>query len=216
MAAGSTDSTPMKTPHFPHARRIASVAAALVALASPVFAQQPAAAPAASAPLSPAAKPKPLDSTEKKFVKDFVEQHLFEQELTLRVRGKQNKAQREKKPSPLSPAMSDLYKKVSGDLTASWTEFATLTQSRDLEITTTPKAADKAASDRIGKLEGEKFEKELVKALGKEAKKTVTILTTAAKSVRDPEIKAFIDKWSPAFTAHVAAVESAETAIKGR
>jgi putative membrane protein len=157
-----------------------------------------------------------LEEADKKFIKDFVEQHLFEQELVNRVRGKQHKAQQDQKPNPITPPVNGVYKKVSGDLTKSWTEFATLSQAKNVTITTTAKPADTAVAGAIGKLEGEKFEKEFLKVLGKEAKKTDTLLTNAAKSTRDAEIKAFVAQWAPAFKAHLAEIENAEKAMKAK
>ena len=99
---------------------LAAVAAALLVIPAPSFAQAPASSSATAARLPEA---------EKKFIKDFVEQHLLEQELVNRARGKETAAVRDNKPSPLTPAVSALYKKLFGELTASWTEFATLSQS---------------------------------------------------------------------------------------
>jgi predicted outer membrane protein len=155
-----------------------------------------------------------LAEAEKKFIKDFVEQHLLEQELVNKARGKEMGAVRDQKPSPLAPAVSTLYKKLHNELTASWTELATLSQGKKVEIMTTAKPKDLADAAAIGKLTGEKFDKEFAKTIAKEAKKTDLLLTTAAKSVRDPEVKAFVDKWGPAFKAHVADADTAEKALK--
>ena len=174
--------------------------ATLLAVSTPVFAQ----APAATSPL--AAR---LGDPEKKFIKDFTEQHLFEQELV-------NKAKAKDTANPIGAATGALYKKVMGDLGKSWTEFATLTQEKKVEITTTAKTSDRAAATAVGKLDGVKFEKEFVKVLGKEAKHTDTLLTTAEKSVRDAEVKAFIEKWAPAFKAHLTEIDAAEKGLKGK
>ena len=173
---------------------------ALLALGAPVLAQTPA-APAAAAPR--------LADADKKIIKDFVEQHLFEQELA-------NKARAKDRANPIGAATGGLYKKVLGDLEKSWTELATVAQEKKIEIPTTAKASDRAAATAVGKLDGDKFEKEFVKVLGKEAKKTSALLTASAKSVRDAEIKAFIEKWSPAFAAHPTEAETAEKAMKGK
>jgi predicted outer membrane protein len=166
---------------------------------------------AASATLAPR-----LAEADKKFIKDFVGQHLLEQELVNKARGKEQGAVRDNKPSPLAPAVSTLYKKLHNELTASWTELATLSQNKKIEITTTAKPADLADAAAVGKLTGEKFDKEFVKTIGKEVKKTYLVLTNAAKAVRDPDVKAFVEKWSPAFKAHVAEVEAAEKALKAK
>lgn len=185
-----------------------AVSSALLAT-GPLTAQ--AQAPAASSSLAPK-----LAEADKKFIKDFVEQHLLEQELVNKARGKEMGAVRDQKPSPLAPAVSSLYKKLYSELTASWTELATLSQGKKVEITTTPKPADAAEAAAVAKLSGEKFDKEFVKTIGKEAKKTDTLLTNAGKTVRDPEVKAFIDKWAPPFKAHLTEADSAEKALKAK
>lgn len=157
-----------------------------------------------------------LAEAEKKFIKDFAEQHQFELALVERARGKEMGAVRDNKPSPLAPAVSTLYKKLHSELTSSWTEFATLSQSKKVEIPVGAKPSDATEVNNVAKLAGEKFDKEFVKVIGKEAKKTDTLLTTAGKSVRDPEVKAFIDKWAPAFKAHLTETDTAQKALKAK
>lgn len=186
----------------------------LVALTAALFTFAHAASaqtPAAASTLAPR-----LPEADKKFIKDFAEQHVFERDLVERARGKEMGATRENKPNPLSPTVTTLYKKLLGDLTASWTEFATLSQGKKVEIPTAPKPKDAADINAVAKLAGEKFDKEFVKVISKEAKKTDTMLTTAGKTTRDPELKAFVEKWAPAFKAHLTEVDSAEKAMKGK
>jgi putative membrane protein len=200
----------MKTPHTPHTRRLATVTAALVALASPVFAQEPAAAPAAAAPattapLPPAAKPKPLDATEKKFIKDISEQHQVEQKI-LNV-AKQHAS---------SEAAKGLHNKISADLAKSWEALATVAMAKEAQLVTEVKAADKTSADRMAKLEGDRFDKEFLKDLEKEAKRTAKIVETAEKAVRDPELKAFIASFGPSLKGHPMEIDAAEKAMKGK
>jgi putative membrane protein len=157
-----------------------------------------------------------LAEADKKFIKDFAEQHQFELALVEKARGKEMGAVRDNKPSPIAPSVSTLYKKLHSDLTSSWTEFATLAQGKKVEIPVGAKPADATEANNVAKLTGEKFDKEFVKVIGKEAKKTGTLLTNAGKSVRDPEVKAFIEKWSPAFKGHLAEADTAEKALKAK
>ena len=186
----------------------------LIALTAALFTAAPSAlaqTPAASSTLAPK-----LAEADKKFIKDFSAQHTFEQELANKARSKELGATRDNKPSPLTPAATTLYKKVLGDLTKSWTEFATLSQDKKVDILASANPKDAAEASAMAKLPGDKFDKEFVKTIGKEAKKTDLLLTTAAKTVRDPEVKAFVDKWAPAFKSHLADVEAAEKALKAK
>lgn len=157
-----------------------------------------------------------LAEAEKKFIKDFVDQHLVEQDIVNKARGKEQAAMRDQKPSPLSPAVSGVQKKMFNELTSSWTEIATIAQNKKVEIPTAAKPKDLQDSMAMGKLTGDKFDKEFLKVVGKEAKKTDMVLTTAGKSVRDADLKAFIDKWAPAFKAHVTDIDAAEKALKAK
>jgi putative membrane protein len=190
----------MKLPHL-------ALVVSLFAISVPTFAQAPA---AGSTPV-----PR-LAEADKKFIKDFVEQHLAEQALVEKARGKEMSMVRDNKPSPLAPGVSTLYKKLHKELTTSWTELATLSQAKKVEITTTAKPADASAAAAVGKLSGEKFDAEFVKTIGKEAKKADTLLTTAGKTVRDAEVKAFIDKWAPTYKAHLTDIDTTEKALKAK
>lgn len=187
----------------------------LLLLAATVLAVAPLTASAQTSSASATLAPK-LAEADKKFIKDFAHQHQFELALVERARGKEMGAVRDNKPSPLAPAVSTLYKKLHTELTNSWTEFATLSQSKKVEIPVGAKPADMADVNALAKLAGEKFDKDFVKTIGKEAKKTDTLLTNAAKSARDPEVKAFIEKWAPAFKAHLAEADTAEKALKAK
>lgn len=181
------------------------LAAALLATATLATAQTeaPAPAPAPAAPAAPAAKPKPLAEPEKKFVKDAAEAHLIEQKLTSVA-----------KTAAKSEGAKSVGAKISGDLTKSWEEFATVTMAKGAQLMTEIKASDKASAERMGKLEGEKFDKEFLKDIGKEAKKTAKIFETASKSLKDPELKAFAEKWLPTLKTHADEIEKAEKALK--
>jgi len=187
----------------------------LLALVSTLLTTGPLAAPA-QAPATASTLAPRLGEVEKKFIKDFVEQHLVEQDLVGRARGKEQAAVRDTKPTPLSPAVSGLQKKMFNELTASWTELATVSQAKKVEIPTAAKPKDLTDSAAVAKLPPDKFDKEFLKVLAKEAKKTDLILTTATKSVRDAELKAFVDKWAPTFKAHLAEIETAEKTLKGK
>ena len=181
-------------------------AAAFLAASSLASAQNeaPAPAPAAVAPATPAAKPKPLAEPEKKFVKDAAEAHLIEQKLTSVA-----------KAAAKSEGAKSVGAKISGDLTKSWEEFATVAMAKGAQLMTEIKASDKASAERMGKLEGERFDKEFLKDMGRETKKTAKIFETASKSLKDPELKAFAEKWLPTLKTHADEVEKAEKALKG-
>ena len=193
--------TTMKT--TPRIFAAAFLAASSLASAQTEAPSPGAAAPAAVAPATPAPKAKPLAEPEKKFVKDAAEAHLVEQKLTTVA-----------KTAAKSESAKKVSAKVAGDLGKSWEEFATIAMAKGAQLTMELKASDKASADRMGKLEGEKFDKEFLKDLGKEAKRTAKMFETASKSLKDPELKAFAEKWVPTLKSHADDIEKAEKELK--
>ena len=181
-------------------------AAAFLAASSLASAQNeaPAPAPAAVAPATPAPKAKPLAEPEKKFVKDAAEGHLIEQKLTGLA-----------KKSASSEGAKKVGAKIAADHAKSWEEFATVSMAKGAQLSMELKASDKSGAERMGKLEGEKFDKEFLKDIGKEAKKLARVFETGSKSMKDPELKAFAEKWVPTLKSHADDVEKAEKELKG-
>lgn len=176
---------------------------ALALTASIACAQAPAAAPGTPATTtSPAAtaKPKALAEPEKKFFKDVSEALLIEQKLALMgskdAKGKETK---------------DTTSKINDDLKKVWEKFATLSMEKGATIASDVPKSDANKAERIAKQKEEKFDKDLLDDLGKEAKKTTRLFET--KTLQDPEVKQFASDWAPTIKGHEAAIEKAEKAL---
>ncbi len=185
------------------------IPSALIALALSVstgIAQVPASpesAPGAAtptAPAAPAAKPKPLAEADKRFFKDASEAILFEQKLAL-MGTKEGKGEETLKAA----------KTINGDLTKVWEKLATLSMEKGATIAQEVSKADANKVQRIAKQKEEKFDKDLLDDLGKEAKKTTRIFEN--KALQDPDLKQFVSEWSPTIKGHEAAIDKAEKAL---
>ena len=77
-------------------------------------------------------------------------------------------------------------------------------------------ASAKSQLDKLRKTEAEKFDKALLKALDKEAKKSAQVFEAADKTVQDPELKTIITSWLPRLKNYAAEVAAAETEASKR
>ena len=182
----------MTTPSHTRTKFLTLLAAALLAAVLPAPAQ------------APAAKSPPLADAEKRFVKEAADSLLVGQLLaTMGARS-----------LTASDGTKTLTTKVNGELEKAWTEFATVSMAKNAQIPTEVNHTDKAAAGKIGKLTADKMEKELIKELAKESKKNARAFETAAKSLRDPELKAFAEKWAPTLKGHSTELDQYEDKLK--
>ncbi len=159
---------------------------------------------AASFGAPPATKPAPLGDQEKHFVKEAAEAQLNAQLLSSMGMRSLTAADPVKK----------LTAKVNAELLKVWEEFATVGMAKGAQVPTEVGHTDKAAAGKIGKLPADKLDKELIKELAKESKKTARIFDTAGKSLRDPEFKTFVDKWAPALKTQSEELQQLEDTLK--
>src|SRR5436190_3257494 len=111
----------------------------------------------ATATGSPAAKPKILGPTEKKFVKDTTDSMYFVTELI---------GQGKKKAK--TPQVKALSGKVKKDYDKIWADVAGFASAHGETMNNTLKGADKMAADRLQEQQGEDWDKEFLKLTSKE------------------------------------------------
>lgn len=165
--------------------------AAVLACSSSVLAQDPAApATGGTATTTPrTGKPAPLSSADKKFIKDSTEGMYFIMEAVGQAK---NKATTE--------PVKQLSDKIKGDFEKVWGDIAGFASENGESVPTELKGGDKTAMERMKKAEGDKWDKEFLKASGKEAKKLGRVFATGEKSVQNPQLKEIAAKhaWSMA------------------
>lgn len=172
---------------------------------APVFAQtaEPAAPAGATPATAPAAaKPKPLGSGEKSFVKNALEDTFSLLSLSDKKNIEQLKAEDAKAVGT----------RLSTELTDLWAELGPVATANGDKLPETVSASDKSKSEHLKKLAPEKFDKEWIKLITKETKHLAVAFAAISKST-DPQIKAIAAKWAPITKAQNDDAEKAEKVI---
>lgn len=88
-------------------------------------------------------------------------------------------------------------------------ELVQLANNMGLELPPAPKRAMRNEIEKLGKKTGADFDQEFVRNLGiKEHEKDIKSFQKAAKDVKDPQLKAWIDKTLPVLQQHLAAAQN--------
>lgn len=194
--------------HFPgmtiSSRSLLTLAVA-AAFAIPVAHAQTAAGTSGLGSSAAEAPAKPLSQGEKKFIKDAAEQMITEIHLVEITRH----------AGPGSESLKKSNEEINKQLGEAWGLLATIAQNHKFDVPKTDvTASEKTAIAKLKKLEGDKFDKAFLKALGKETKQTAQLFTAAQKSVQNPELKSFVETWAPTIASQHEAVEKAEEDAK--
>jgi hypothetical protein len=142
-------------------------------------------------------KAKTIAPADKKFVKDASESLYYELALLEKTKIKAS-----------TDAVKKLGEKMNEDLKKVWEELAAFAQPNNEKMATELTGGDKSAAERVSKLEGDKFDKQLLNLLGKEAKKLAR--TFESKAIQSPELKKIAENYAPTLKSHVGEVEKAE------
>jgi predicted outer membrane protein len=157
-------------------------------------------------PATGSAKAPELSVGDKKFFKDASEGILLEQKLV--VLGSKTST---------NDTVKKECDKMTGELTKVWERLATLSMSKGAQLAADVAKTDAAKVDRLAKLKPDKFDKEFVKDLGKETKKTAKFFGMAEKTLQDGEVKKFASDWSPTIKGHDEEVDRAQKELlKGK
>ena len=174
---------------------------ALFAQAEPLASGTP--LPATGTGIAPTAKsgadkPKPLGSTEKKFVKDSTDTMYLVLESVGKVKDSAN-----------SEATKKLGEKLKADLDKVWADVAGFATANGETLPSELKGADKSAIERLKKAEKEKWDKQFLNLAGREMKKLARVFD-AAKSLQNAELKGIAEKWKPAVAGYDAEINAVE------
>jgi putative membrane protein len=99
--------------------------------------------------------------------------------------------------------VKDFGKHMDEDHTKANEELRDLAKSKNVELTGTLSTKDKESLDKIEKYEGDKFDKQYVKAMVKDHEKTISTFESEVKDGSDPDIKAWADKTLPTLHHHL-------------
>jgi putative membrane protein len=92
--------------------------------------------------------------------------------------------------------------------TAANNELVKIANARGVELPAAPRRALRRDIDKLGKKNGDEFDRDFVRDVGIKAhEKDIKMFQKASKDVKDPELKAFVDKTLPHLQEHLAAAE---------
>lgn len=107
------------------------------------------------------------------------------------------------------PAVKSYATTLADHHSAANNELMTLAASLGLELPPAPKRAMRNEIEKLGKATGPEFDREFVRNVGiKEHEKDIKAFQKAAKDVKDPQLKAWIDKTLPVLQQHLAAAQN--------
>jgi hypothetical protein len=187
----------MKTT-FPLTLRICAASALLTVSA---LAQAP--APSTAQPTAPAEKPKPLSVTDKKFVKDTGQSLYYQIQL---ANAAKNAITDENLIRVRDGMIRDLNKAFEG--------LSKIAVAHGETLATELTGSDKSGVERLGKLKEDKFTKQWLEDLMKEAKRLDRNVEAAAKTVQDADLKTYITNYGPTVHVTLTAAEGAEKGLK--
>jgi putative membrane protein len=92
--------------------------------------------------------------------------------------------------------------------TAANNELVKMANARGVELPVAPKRALRRDVEKLGTKNGEEFDRDFVRNVGIKAhEKDIKMFEKAGKDVKDPELKAFVNKTLPTLREHLAAAE---------
>lgn len=99
--------------------------------------------------------------------------------------------------------------------TAANNELVKIANARKVELPAAPPRALRRDIEKLGKKSGADFDKDFVKEVGIKAhEKDIKLFEKASKDVKDPELKAFVDKTLPVLRDHLAQAQKLPQAGK--
>ena len=92
--------------------------------------------------------------------------------------------------------------------TAANNELTKIANAKGVELPAAPPHAKRRDIEKLGKKNGDEFDRDFVRKVGiKDHEKDIKIFEKASKDVKDPDLKAFVDKTLPVLREHLAAAE---------
>ncbi len=101
--------------------------------------------------------------------------------------------------------------------TAANNELVKIANARKVELPAAPKRALRRDIEKLGKKSGAEFDRDYVREVGIKAhEKDIKMFQKASKDVKDPELKAFVDKTLPVLQEHLATAQKLPQAAKDK
>lgn len=157
----------------------------------------PAAQPGTGTRNLPSAKDDKVERGDRKFIEHAVESGMFEVQAAQLAAAKAT-----------DPQVKSFASMLVDHHTAANNELVQLANARKVELPAAPPRGMRRDIERLGKKNGAEFDREFVREIGVKAhEKDIEMFEKAGKDVKDPALKAFIDKTLPVLRTHLAQAE---------
>lgn len=134
---------------------------------------------------------------DRKFIDDAVNSGMFEVQVSQLAASKAT-----------DPNVKSFASMLVDHHTAANNELVKIANARGVELPAAPKRALRRDIEKLGKKDGDAFDREFVRNVGIKAhEKDIRMFQKAGKAVKDPELKAFVDKTLPTLQDHLAAAQ---------
>lgn len=134
---------------------------------------------------------------DRKFIDDAVNSGMFEVQVSQLAASKAT-----------DPNVKSFASMLVDHHTAANNELVKIANARGVELPAAPKRALRRDIEKLGKKDGDAFDRDFVRNVGIKAhEKDIRMFQKAGKAVKDPELKAFVDKTLPTLHDHLAAAQ---------
>jgi len=154
----------------------------------------PAAQPGTGTRNAETTKDDQLSRADRKFMQSAAEDGMFEVEVAQLASSKAS-----------SPDVKNFATTMVNDHTNANNELVQLANSKKVELPAAPPRSKRNDIEKMGKLTGAEFDQRFVREVGiKDHQKDIKDFENASKKVKDPELKAWVDKTLPKLREHLA------------
>jgi putative membrane protein len=138
-----------------------------------------------------------LSSADRKFIQDAAEHGMYEVQIGQLASSKAK-----------NPDIKSFATTLVNDHTNANNELVQLANSKKVELPAAPSRGKRNDLEKMGKLSGDEFDKRFVREVGiKDHEKDIKNFEKASEKVKDPELKAWIDKTLPKLREHLATAQ---------
>jgi len=113
------------------------------------------------------------------------------------------------------PAVKDFANKLVQDHQQANNELVQLANTKHVELPAAPSRGQRHAVEKLGKMSGAEFDSNFVKEVGlKDHEKDIKAFEKAAEKVKDPDLKAWVQKTLPHLREHYALAQKLPESAK--
>ena len=164
----------------------------------------PAAQPGTGTRNAPAAQDDKIARGDRKFIEEAANSGMFEVQVAQLAAAKAT-----------DPEVKSYASMLVDHHTAANNELVKIANARKVELPAAPKRALRRDIEKLGKTQGAEFDREFVREVGIKAhEKDIRMFEKAREDVKDPELKAFVEKTLPVLRDHLAQAQKLQQAAK--